>query len=111
MVATLQDRIKQLRLEAHMTQEDLAKELRVSKGAVGNWETGIRRPSPETLEEMSVLFNINMDYLLGRTDKRPEFSLEEKWIIKCYRNADEDTKTAVQAILRRFWVSGTSLED
>jgi len=111
MVATLQDRIKQLRLEAHMTQEDLAKELRVSKGAVGNWETGIRRPSPETLEEMSDLFNINMDYLLGRTDKRPEFSLEEKWIIKCYRNADEDTKTAVQAILRRFWVSGTSLED
>lgn len=111
MVATLQDRIKQLRIEAHMTQEDLAKELRVSKGAVGNWETGIRRPSPETLDEMSDLFNINMDYLLGRTDKRPEFSLEEKWIIKCYRNADEDTKTAVQAILRRFWVSGTSLED
>lgn len=110
-MATLADRIKQLRVESHLTQEDLARELRVSKGAVGNWETGIRRPGAETLEEMSDIFNVNMDYLLGRSDNRPEYSFEEKWVIKCYRNADEDTKTAVQAILRRFWVDGMSITD
>lgn len=101
-MAALAERIKQLRAEAKMTQEDLARELRVSKGAVGNWETGIRRPDPETLDEIADLFNVDMDYLLGRTNERPEVSLEEKWIIECYRNADADAKTAVLAILRRF---------
>lgn len=101
-MAALAERIKQLRAEAKMTQEDLARELRVSKGAVGNWETGIRRPDPETLDEIADLFNVNMDYLLGRTDKRPEFSLEEQWIMKCYRNADTNTREIVKFILRKF---------
>lgn len=101
-MATLAERIKQLRAEAKMTQADLARELSVSKGAVGNWETGMRRPDPETLEEIADLFNVDMDYLLGRKNDRPEVTLEEKWLIECFRKADEDTKTAVRAILRRF---------
>lgn len=101
-MATLAERIKQLRVEAKMTQEDLARELLVSKGAVGNWETGLRRPDPETLEAIADLFNVDMDYLLGRKNDRPEVTLEEKWLIECFRKADEDTKTAVRAILRRF---------
>lgn len=101
-MATLAERIKQLRKESHLTQEELAKELRVSKGAVGNWETGTRKPSLEMLDEMADVFNCNMDYLLGNTNERPEFTLEERWIIKCYRNADKDTKEAVNVILRRF---------
>lgn len=101
-MATLTDRLKQLRKENHMTQEEVAKELRVSKGAVGNWESGSRTPDMERLDEIADLFNVSLDYLQGRTDERPEFSLEERWMIDCYRNADKETKEVVQMILRRF---------
>lgn len=101
-MATIADRLKELRSEAHMTQEEFAKRIRVSKGAVGNWETGTRCPSHEKLEEIADLFNVDMDYLIGRTNERPEFTLEEKWIMKLYRVADEDSRDAIKAILRRF---------
>ncbi len=102
-MATFSDRFKSLRLEAGLTQEELAKKLRLSKGAVGNYESGVRSPRrQEDLEAIADFFNVDIDYLLGRTNDRPEFSLEEQWLVSCYRNADADTKAAVKLMLRKF---------
>ena len=98
----IQDRIKLLRAGSGMTQEDLAKKLRVSKGAIGNYETGRRVPDMETLNAIADIFNVDMDYLTGRTTETPEYTLEEQWIIDCYRKVDEDMRVAVKTILRKF---------
>ena len=98
----IQDRIKLLRAGSGMTQEDLAKKLRVSKGAIGNYETGRRVPDMETLNAIADIFNVDMDYLTGRTTETPEYTLEEQWIIDCYRKIDEDMRVAVKTILRKF---------
>ena len=97
------DRFAQLRKEMGLTQEQIAFKLGVSKGTVGNYETGEREPRDlETLEDIADFFNVEIDYLVGRTNERPEFSLEEQWIMRCYRNADPDTKIAIKTLLRKF---------
>ena len=101
-MATIHERIKDLRIAAHLTQEELAAKMGVSKGAIGNYETGKRTPDPDTLSAIADIFNVDLDYLLGRTNERPEFTLEEKWLIDCYRKTDEEMRTAVKTVLRRF---------
>lgn len=56
-----------LRNEKGFSQEQLAKVLHVSKSTVAMWETGQRLPSVEKYEEIADYFNVDMDFLYGRT--------------------------------------------
>ncbi len=64
----LGERLIQLRKERNMTQEDLAKSLKVSRGAVSMWEINQRTPDPETLQRLADFFGCSVDYLLGRVN-------------------------------------------
>ena len=59
------DRIKQLRLSCDMTQTDLAKKLNITRSSVNAWEMEISTPSTSCLVELSMLFHVSTDYLLG----------------------------------------------
>ena len=59
--------ILSLRNEKGFSQEQLAKVLHVSKSTVAMWETGQRLPSVEKYEEIADYFNVDMDFLYGRT--------------------------------------------
>lgn len=108
-MATFAERLKELRNERHLTQEELARRLCVANGTIGNYEAGKREPNKlEDLENIADFFNVELDYLVGRTNERPEFSLEEQWIIKCYRNADVDTQNAIKTLIRKFDEKDTS---
>lgn len=57
---------KQLRLREHFSQQELADRLGISKSTVSMYENGNREPDLETLEQIADLFNVDMDYLIGR---------------------------------------------
>lgn len=59
-----------LRNERQLTQELVAKSLGVSKSTISMWETGKRLPSTELYEQIADYFNVDMDYLFGRSDVR-----------------------------------------
>lgn len=59
-----------LREETGLKQDEIAKKLGVSKSTVGMWEIGKRLPSPELYEEIADFFNVDIDYLYGRSDIR-----------------------------------------
>lgn len=101
-MATFASRLAQLRREANLSQHQLANKLMISYGSIGNYESGTRFPRYEDLEAIADFFNVELDYLCGRTDERPDFSLEEQWIMQCYKNADSDTKLAIKTLLRKF---------
>ena len=61
------ERIKQLRKERGLSQDQLAKILGVSRSTVGMYETGKREPDFESCEAIADFFNVDMDYLLGKT--------------------------------------------
>ena len=59
-------RLKELRKENKMSQNDLGKLLGVSKVSVSGYEKGTRNPSLEILNGMLDIFGVSADYLLGR---------------------------------------------
>lgn len=58
---------KELRTNLKLTQQELADKLGLSRSAIGMYEKGEREPDFETLELIADFFNVDMDYLLGRT--------------------------------------------
>ena len=58
-----------LRTSAGLTQVEMARKLGISRSTIGMYETGAREPDFETLEKIADFFNVDTDYLLGRTDK------------------------------------------
>lgn len=60
--------MKRLRIERGITQEQLASLLKVSRSTIGMYETGSREPDFETCEAIADIFNVDMDYLMGRSN-------------------------------------------
>ncbi|MCI6958958.1 MAG: helix-turn-helix domain-containing protein [Oscillospiraceae bacterium] len=67
-MANFSGRIKSLRVERGITQEQLAAMLKVSRSTIGMYESGRREPDFETSEAIADIFNVDMDYLTGRSD-------------------------------------------
>ena len=66
------NRIKELRKEINMTQSELAKKLNVAQNTISNWENESRDVDNESLVKLSEIFDVSVDYLLGKTDiKKP----------------------------------------
>lgn len=61
--------LKSLRTAKGMTQDELAKALKISRSTVGMYESGSREPDYETLELIADYFNVDINYLLGRTNR------------------------------------------
>lgn len=59
------DRIKYLREKAGLTQAELARQLCLSRASVNSWEMGLSAPSTPFIVELSRLFHVTSDYLLG----------------------------------------------
>ena len=70
----LNDRIVELRKRRGMSQEELAERLNVSRQAVSRWETGTAMPDAANLLQLSRIFGVSTDYLLGAEPSR-----EKEW--------------------------------
>ena len=58
------DKLIELRKSRGMTQDELAKALKVARSTIGNYEKGLREPDFEMLEKLADYFNISMAELL-----------------------------------------------
>ena len=95
-MALFKDIIKKLRTEKNITQETLASELGKSKSTVAMWETGDRTPSPEVYEELADYFNVDMDYLYGRTNIKKKVHFDSKGNSYYYFN--QETKDILESV-------------
>lgn len=71
-------RMRQLRLEIGLTQEELANKLVSVKGksSIANYENGSNLPSDEVKFKMCELFNCSLDYLMCKSDIRSPQKLQ-----------------------------------
>jgi len=69
MIINIADKIKYLRDKHEMTQTLLAKKLGISRSAVNSWEMGLSLPSLANIVEMTRIFNVSADYILGLEKK------------------------------------------
>ena len=62
---TAKDVIRDLRIKNGLSQEELAEKIFVTRQAVSRWETGETVPNTETLKQLSRLFRVSINTLLG----------------------------------------------
>ncbi len=60
-------RLKELREEKKMTQEELGLLLKLSKSNISKYEAESLQPSIEVLSFLADYFNVTLDYLLGKS--------------------------------------------
>ena len=66
---SFQNRLKELRLQKGMTQGDLSKATKLSQSAIAMYECGKREPKIETLELLADFFNVDMNYITGKSNR------------------------------------------
>ena len=84
--------IKHLRERSQMTQSDLSRKLGITRSSVNAWEMGISIPSTQYLVELSQLFRVSTDYLLG-LESAARLDIE---------HLEEDEKEIMFALMRKF---------
>lgn len=93
---TTGQRIRELRKARHLTQTQLADECNTTKQAVSMWETDNAIPSRISLEFLCDVFNVEMDYLMGRQDVTMRYlRTEELDLIDAYRAMTYDQQSLV----------------
>ena len=91
-------RLKQIREEKGLSQNELAKKINMTQQRISSYEKGIREPDIETLKILADFFNVSIDYLLGKTDKRNNDKKEEleiHWALNGGYNALNDTNREI----------------
>lgn len=103
------ERLKMLRTNKGLSQMEFAKQVQLSKSAVNMYERGEREPSFKVLETIADYFNVDLDYLLGKSDceRKNKIVIEsnfhlsnvEQLMIEKFRCLDDRGKSAVMNTL------------
>ena len=110
---TFGQRLKDLRGQHQMTQQELADRSHIARSTLGMYEKDRRHPDFEALDQLADFFDVSLDYLLGKTDvntgyprhgddallKRASAYALSIRIWEAYKKASPDTQAAVRAIL------------
>lgn len=97
--------IFELRKQKHLTQDELAEKVFVTRQAVSKWESGEAIPNTETLKLLSKLFAVSINTLLGSPQKlicqccgmplddssiskEPDGTFNEEYCKWCYADGD-----------------------
>ncbi len=115
-MAEFKDIMRQLRKERGWTQEQVADKLGRSKVSVSQYENGIRKPSFEIIEALADVYQVDLNYLLGFTERveKPAgdesvpdnankylaVNMDEIDLVNAWRHADDSTKRIVAYALK-----------
>ena len=64
------EQLRMLRQERGISQQELADRIGLSKSSINMYERGEREPGIDTLKRIAAFFNVDIDFLLGKTSKR-----------------------------------------
>lgn len=92
MIIIANKRINELRVKSGMSQTELANRLNVTRSSVNAWEMGISVPSVQNLVELSQIFHVSVDYLIGLNANEAV----------CLDSYSEEEKELVYGLLKYF---------
>lgn len=72
-------RLRALREKHHFSQQKVADYLGISRTAYNKYESGAIRPT-RNLDKLAVLFDVSVDYILGRADAIPADRVEDPYL-------------------------------
>ena len=110
---SLSQKLKLLRAEHNMTQEQLAAQINVARATISGYETRDRQPSHEKLTSIAETFHVSVDYLLDNNDEASsitEFSLLQEnlldeQVFTLYKELSRSSKEEIYKHIRllKLW--------
>ena len=98
-------RLKQLRTERGISQENLGAELNLGKSTISSYEAEGRQPNYDTLIKLANYFDVSVDYLLGVTPIRNKYTelkddAVREWLDFIYSRTKEENALIHEALER-----------
>lgn len=90
--------IKSLRNEKGLTQSDLSNKLNIARSTLASYENGSRFPDKVILEEIADFFNVDIDFLYGKSNVRKKAHFDEKGKAHYYLN--DNVANTVDVLLK-----------
>lgn len=91
--------LKDMRISARMTQNEVAQIIGRTQQVIGHWETGYSQPDANTLFLLCELYGKSVDESFGFKSDNTNLSHAEQEHINKYRSLDESGKETVDVIL------------
>lgn len=94
-------RLKELREERNITQNEIAKAIKTSQTNIGRWEKGLNEPSATHIISLCNFFKCSADYLLGRENDFGIVNIEnnhtpkEQKLLKVFNLLDNDEQEKI----------------
>ena len=99
---------KEIRTRRNLSQQQVANHIGCSAVAYSRYENRIRQPSIETLLSVADLFDVTVDFLLGRQNvENSTLSKDEIELVNAARNADDRAREDALQILLSHGVDTT----
>ena len=93
------NRLRELRKQKNMSQEDLRKCLNVAQPTLSGWESGKHQIDDANKIKLANFFNVSVDYLLCLTDDPhkniQDLNSQEKQLLEAYWNLNEEGRSAL----------------
>ncbi|EML1138376.1 TPA: helix-turn-helix transcriptional regulator [Clostridioides difficile] len=107
----LSKRLKELRKNKGLTQEQVAKDLKTTKVSIGRYENGSREPSIYFLKNIAEYYNVSVDYLLGKSRTNHYFNIsnDKKELLDVFDKLDSISKKRIIKISKMFLDEDTNL--
>lgn len=97
------NRIKLLREELGLKQDELAKELNISPSSIGMYETNKREPNNEITIKLADFFGVSTDYLLGKSDiRKPDAEIKQEFEFAYHKEAEGLTEEEIADAIRFY---------
>lgn len=95
-------RLKNLRIEKNLTQQQLAEKLNVSKANISKYESDIIEPNINLINQISKLFDVSSDYLLGITIIKKPIDTLASHSIEGYENLNDEDRQYIDDLINRL---------
>ncbi|MER0279647.1 helix-turn-helix transcriptional regulator [Clostridioides difficile] len=97
-------RLKELRKNKGLTQEQAAKDLKTTKVSIGRYENGSREPSIYFLKNVAEYYNVSIDYLLGESSTNHSFYInnDKKELLDIFDKLDSVSRKRIIKISKMF---------
>lgn len=95
-------KLRQIREEQNLTQQQFADLIGRSRSTVAAWESGRKEPGREALKVIAKAFNLSIEYIIDKDTNSISTlarGMEEVTLIELFRQADEDTKKSILHLL------------
>lgn len=104
-MTSVNERIKQLRIDNNLTQSELAEKVGLTYVQIGRYEKGKSNPSADILQKLATALNTSTDYLMNGESEQVEAQLIDKELIRQFQEIqklDADEKHLVKTFLDAF---------